>query len=40
VELTLRAQRNDLSPERLLEPGTPVLVRYTPPTPGIERLRS
>jgi hypothetical protein len=35
VELTRRAQRNDLSPERLPAPGTPVLARYTPPTAGM-----
>jgi hypothetical protein len=33
VELTRRARRNDLSPERLPAPGTPVLVRY-PPSPA------
>jgi hypothetical protein len=31
VELTRHAQRNDLSPERLPAPGTPVLVRYHRP---------
>ena len=38
VELTRRAQRNDLSPERLPAPGTPVLARYTPLPPGTSAL--
>jgi hypothetical protein len=38
VELTRRAQRNDLSPGRLPAPGTPVLVRYAPPAPGMPAL--
>jgi hypothetical protein len=35
VELTRRVPRNDLSPQQLPPAGTPVLVRYTPPTPGM-----
>jgi hypothetical protein len=38
VELTRRARRNDLSPERLPAPGTPVLVRYTPLPPDMPVL--
>ena len=34
VELTRRAERNDLSPDRLPAPGTPVLVRYVRPERG------
>jgi hypothetical protein len=35
VELTRRAQRNDLSPKRLPAPGTPVLLRYNSPVRGL-----
>jgi hypothetical protein len=38
VQLTRRAQRNDLSPKRLPVPGTPVLVRYGPAAPGMPSL--
>ena len=38
VELTRRAQRNDLSPKQLPAPGTPVLVRYVPPPRGTPAL--
>ena len=38
VELTRRAQRNDLSPARLPAPGTPVLVRYVPLPRGMPDL--
>jgi hypothetical protein len=40
VELTRRAQRNDLSPERLPAPGTAVLVRYHRPEQDVPAVLS